>query len=339
MASLLCSKSCACIGFKLKSHKTCYEHVTNMDKWIELETRLRKKNTIDKEIQEQINKEEEHWEKVLVRIITIIKYLSKSNLLAFCGTNEKIYQKGNGNFLSLIKLLAEFNPVMQEHNELIELLTSQIKNIILKKLKMQNIFLILDCTLDVSHREQMTLILRYVDTFSCPVKIEKYFLEFLQVNDTTGKRGQGYDNESNTKGKNQGVQKRLLDINLRAYYTPCGNMANSCKRAVSFIRVLQRIYSLFVSSTKQWKILQENVSKFSVKSLSQTRWECRIKSSKAIKFQATKIRDTLVQLLKTSEDPKIKSEAICLTTYEMKNFEFLLGMNIWYDTLFAVNSN
>jgi len=115
-------------------------------------------------------------------------------------------------------------------------------------------------------------------------------------------------------------------------------MANSCKRVVSFIGVLQRIYSLFVSSTKQWKILQENVSKFSVKSLSQTRWECRIKSSKAIKFQATKIRDTLVQLLKTSEDPKIKSEAICLTTYEMKNFEFLLGMNIWYDTLFAVNS-
>ena len=42
--------------------------------------------------------------------------------------------------------------------------------------------------------------------------------------------------------------------------------------------------------------------------------------------------------MKTSEDPKIKSEAICLATYEMKNFEFLLGMNIWYDILFAVNS-
>nr|KYP34992.1 hypothetical protein KK1_043993 [Cajanus cajan] len=29
---------------------------------------------------------------------------------------------------------------------------------------------------------------------------------------------------------------------------------------------------------------------------------------------------------------------MCLVTYEMENFEFLLGMNIWYDILFAVNS-
>nr|KYP35336.1 hypothetical protein KK1_043631 [Cajanus cajan]KYP59040.1 hypothetical protein KK1_014466 [Cajanus cajan] len=29
---------------------------------------------------------------------------------------------------------------------------------------------------------------------------------------------------------------------------------------------------------------------------------------------------------------------MCLATYEMENFEFLLGMNIWYDILFAVNS-
>ena len=68
--------------------------------------------------------------------------------------------------------------------------------------------------------------------------------------------------------------------------------------------------------------------KFLVKLLSQSRWECRIESLKAIKFQAPKIRDALVQLSKTSEDPKIKSEAICLATYEMENFEFLLEMNI-----------
>ena len=42
-------------------------------------------------------------------------------------------------------------------------------------------------------------------------------------------------------------------------------------------------------------------------------------------------------LSKTSDDPKTKSEANCLVTYELENFEFLLSMVIWYDKLFAVN--
>ena len=149
------------------------------------------------------------------------------------------------------------------------------------------------------------------------------------------------------KGKNQGVQRRLLDINPRAFYTLCGchnlnsvlcDMASSSPRAISFFGVLQCIYSLFASSTKRWKILQDNVSKFSVKSLSQTRWESRIESVKAIKFQAPKVRNALTELSKNCEDPKLKSEAMSLATHELEDFEFLLGMNIWYDILFAVNS-
>ena len=50
------------------------------------------------------------------------------------------------------------------------------------------------------------------------------------------------------KGKHQGEQKRLFDINPTAFYTPCGchnlnivlcDMANSCPRAISFFGVLQ----------------------------------------------------------------------------------------------------
>jgi hypothetical protein len=166
----------------------------------------------------------------------------------------------------------------------------------------------------------------------------------LNINDI---RGQGYDNGSNMKGKERGVQKRLLDINPRAFYTPCGchslnlvlcDIANSCPKAISFFGIVQRIYTLFSSSTKRWKILLDNVPSLTLKPLSQTRWESRIESLKAIKFQTPQIRDALLQLAKISEDPKTKSEANCLATYEMESFEFLLSMTIWSDILFAVNT-
>ncbi|XP_017245925.2 uncharacterized protein LOC108217597 [Daucus carota subsp. sativus] len=305
--------------------------------WIESETRLSRNKTIDKHIQDRINKDREHWRNVLKRIIAVVKTLGMKNL-AFRGTNEKIYQENNGNFLALIEMIAEFDPIMQEHvrrikddslhthylghamqNELINLLACEIKTKIIKKVQDAKYFsVILDCTPDVSHKEQMSIVIRCLDISSSPIKIVEYFIEFLVVDDTTGKglfdaivdeiknigldiddlRGQGYDNGSNMKGKHQGVQKRLLDINPRSFYTPCGchslnlvicDMANSCTRATDFFGVVQRIYTIFSSSTKRWKVLQDHIPSFTLKFLSQTRWESRIESIKAIRFQAPQI--------------------------------------------------
>lgn len=194
-------------------------------------------------------------------------------------------------------------------------------------------------------------------------------MSYLEIKDTTGEgifttlqnaladlklnigdvRGQGYDNRSNMKGKHKGVQKRLLDINPRAFYTPCGchslnlalcDMASSTDKAVSFFGTVQRLYNLF-SSTNNWEVYREMVKGTTLKHLSQTRWKSRIASVKPIRFQAVKIREALFYLAENSGNLGHRSGAECLAeseTHGIGRFEFLFGMVIWYDLLYVVNT-
>ena len=71
-----------------------------------------KHKTIDKSIQEQVNKEREHLRRILLMIIAVVKTLAKNNL-PFRGSHEKIYEESNGLFLSIIEMIGEFDPTME----------------------------------------------------------------------------------------------------------------------------------------------------------------------------------------------------------------------------------
>ena len=95
---------------------------------------------------------------------------------------------------------------------------------------------------------------------------------------------------------------------------------------------MQLIYSFFANSTKRLNILLDNVSNLTVKSLCNTQWESRIKSVKAIRFQAPQIRLDLLQLYKSCDDVKSKNEAKSLAS-AFESFDFylvwLLGMKFF----------
>ena len=95
------------LGEKLKEHENSSEHLINLKTWNETRIRLNKNETIDKELQEMIKKDTEHWKEVIVRIIVVVKCLAKINL-AFRGKNEKIYENSNGIFLEILQMIAEF---------------------------------------------------------------------------------------------------------------------------------------------------------------------------------------------------------------------------------------
>ncbi|CAH9128174.1 unnamed protein product [Cuscuta epithymum] len=377
------------LNTRLVEHELSMDHIHNLQAWREAEVRLKKRVTIDASREQAINKEKEYWRAVLKRIVVVVKTLATCNI-AFRGDNERIVDENNGNFLKIINMIAEFDPIMEEHlrrirkkeirnhylghniqNEMIQLLSNEVKKKILQVVKSAKYFsVILDCTPDVSHEEQMTLVLRCVNVSTSPIRVEEFFITFVKVVETTGEalfhelkrlletheldfnnvRGQGYDNGSNMKGDNKGVQGRVLREYPRAFYTPCGchslnlalcDMAMSCPQAKTFFGVVQRIYKLFSGSTKRWEVFKTYVKDrdgngLTLKSWSDTRWESRVASVKAIRFQAPQIKQALEHLTKFSNDPSTVSDAKSISDYEM-NFDFLVALVIWYEILNKVN--
>ena len=216
-------------------------------------TRRQKNATLPDSLGKQIENEGQYWRQVLERAVAVIVTLAGRGL-AFRGENEKFGSPNNGNYLEILEVIAKFDPFLASHiarfgnkgkgtvsylsknicEEIIGEMGHQLHLKIIEEVKLARYFsLSVDSTPDLSHVDQLSIILRYVaPTDGKPVE---RFLTFLNMHSHTGQhmarlvidylqaecgldflncRGQSYDNAANMSGKYNGMQSILLKENI-----------------------------------------------------------------------------------------------------------------------------
>ncbi|XP_060210282.1 uncharacterized protein LOC132637161 [Lycium barbarum] len=186
--------------------------------------------------------------------VDVIRYLLKEGM-PFRGHNECVTSTRRGHFLDFLKWYADkkedvktvvlekapknnttTSPDIQK--DIVNSCAKETVNAIIEDLNEDYFGILVDESKDVSHKEQMALVLRYVNKEG---KVIERFLGLVHVKDTSAKslkeaiysllldhslsrsqiRGQGYDGASNKQGEINGLKTLILKDNSSAYCVHC----------------------------------------------------------------------------------------------------------------------
>ncbi|KAI5684159.1 hypothetical protein M9H77_05387 [Catharanthus roseus] len=190
----------------------------------------------------------------LTAVVKVIRLLLRQGL-AFRGHDESINLVQRGNFLEFVKWyceeVEEVNKVMNlnalENNqltspkiqkEIINACATEVRQAIVNEIGDKFISLLVDDARDSSVKEQMSIVLRFVNDNG---EVVERFLGGVHVCDTSAQtlknsiddffainglsisqlRGQCYDGTSNMHGELNGLKQKILDENKYAYYVHC----------------------------------------------------------------------------------------------------------------------
>lgn len=216
---------------------------------------MQEKNTIDTEL-DVVRRESDYYYQILKRVVAVLKFLS-SRALSVRG-HEKWGSLYNGNFMGIIELLSEFDPLLQEHlrrcqnqsaktvtylskttyEDIIRLMGTQVLRTIVEQINKAPYFsLIVDSTPDLAHIDQLAIVARYCykgkhyERFLTFVEIKEHSAQYLftVIKDflkdvglpLENIRGQSYDNAANMSGRYNGLQALIKENNRFADCVPC----------------------------------------------------------------------------------------------------------------------
>ncbi|XP_059428463.1 uncharacterized protein LOC132162216 [Corylus avellana] len=232
---------------------------------------------IDKIVEKQTLQKTKNNRLRLKTSIDSVKWLAFQTCL-FRGHDESSSSKNQGNFIKLVKLLANYNddvarfvlenvpknakytsPKIQK--EILHIIANKVWDVIKKEIRDAKFCILVDEARDESKREQMATILRFVDKDGF---IRERFFHIVHVKDTSAStlkkeicvvlsrynlqivniRGQGYDGVSNMRGELNLLQALFVRDCPYAYYAHC--MTHKLQLAlVAASREVKHIYQFF----------------------------------------------------------------------------------------------
>ncbi|XP_060845261.1 zinc finger MYM-type protein 1-like [Rhopalosiphum padi] len=331
---------------KIDNHEGNTKHIERYLLWKDLVEAINGRKGIDKDLQVSINTEKEKWRKLLRIVVDITLFLAENNL-PFRGIHSTIDHDDCGLFISTAKLVSHYSETMKNHLDTI------------KEYKDS------DGTPDVSHKEQLVFVIRYVFENAGTWDIQERFLTMVDYEKKTGAdnankieeilvecnldlalcRGQGYDNAANMSGKYNGVKSKIIEKYPQALFSPCSaHSLNLCGvhametslEVKTFFGNIQKLYNFFSCSPSRWKILQETAG-LSLHSISATRWSARIDAVRPLSKNYSGILNSLVRVKNEINLPADNhAEAVGLISW-LHSFEFILLTTIWYKVLQCID--
>ncbi|XP_016165282.1 zinc finger MYM-type protein 1-like [Arachis ipaensis] len=173
---------------------------------------------------------------------------------AFRGDDESLGSLNRGNFIELIKLLASCN--QNVHNVVLEnapgnaqyispsvqkdilhIFARKVRATIREEIGDSKFCIIIDEARDESKREQMSVVLRFVDKHEISSVLSRHNLDVQNL------REKGYDGASNMRGEWNGLQALFLKDCPFAYYIHC---------------LAHRLQLALVSAAKELRVAQAN---------------------------------------------------------------------------------
>ncbi|XP_062080273.1 uncharacterized protein LOC133785028 [Humulus lupulus] len=218
------------------------------------EALMNEKQHIQTFFEKQSKQARSEYRSRLEAVVDCIRFLLRQGLV-FRGDDESGDSSNQGNFLEILKFLADHNEDIKAvtltnapenlkltspdiQKDIVRAAAFETLDIIIKEIGDALFSILVDESRDISTKEQMAVVLRYVDkdgrvierfvgiehvanTTAVSLKgaIDKLFSRYgLSISKL---RGQGYDGASNMQGEFSGLKTLILNENPSAFYVHC----------------------------------------------------------------------------------------------------------------------